>query len=356
MNKFTKVGLVALLAATTLAGCGSEDKDSDTCPIRVGFVTDVGGIDDHSFNEGTWNGIKRFAEENDVPEDCIKYLQSKAAADYEPNLPSFADEGYDIVIAAGFLFEESLGNVAKAYPDTNFLVIDTVIDEPNVQSATFKAEQSSYMVGVAAALQAKAQGADMVGFVGGVADPLILAFQAGYEQGVKSVDPNMKIAVDYAGAFDNPGTGTTLTEKQYAAGAAVVYHAAGGTGNGVFAAGIARAEKGEKVWVIGVDSDQYATGIYDKENNKSVALTSALKRVDVAAYNACKEVLDGKFEGKHKEYTVNEDGLDIPEKNPNLSKDIVKAVNQAKQDLKDGKIELSTKPKIANGEIGTMAE
>lgn len=353
MNKFTKVGLVAMLAATTLAGCGSDGgSDSATCPIRVGFVTDVGGIDDHSFNEGTWNGIKEFAKENGLDDSCIKYMQSKNDSDYEPNLSSFADEGYDLVVAAGFKFDKAIENVAPTYPDTHFLVIDTVSKEANVQSATFKAEQSSYLAGVAAAMQTKAQGGDTVGFIGGEEQDLIIAFQAGFEQGVKSIDPNMKIYVDYAGGFDKTEMGSTLAEKQYAAGAKVIYHAAGGTGNGVFAAAVARAEKGEEVWVIGVDSDQYDTGIYDKDNNKSVTLTSALKRVDVAAKTAAKQVLDGEFKAEPIVYTIAEDGVGLPEENPNISDEIQAKLDEVVQDMKDGKIEVTTKRQIENGQVG----
>lgn len=353
MNKFTKVSLVALVAATTLAGCGSnEDSKSDKCAMRVGFVTDVGGIDDHSFNEGTWRGIEEFAKENDLDKSCIKYLQSKNDSDYEPNLSSFADEGYDLIVAAGFKFDKAIGNVAPTYPDTNFLVIDTVSKEKNVQSATFKAEQSSYLAGVAAAMQAKAQGGDAVGFIGGEEQDLILAFQAGYEQGVKSVDSSMKVHVDYAGGFDKTEMGSTLAEKQYSAGAKVIYHAAGGTGNGVFASAIARAEKGEQVWVIGVDSDQYDTGMYDKENKKSVTLTSALKRVDVASKNAAKQVLDGKFKSGNVVYTIKEDGVSLPDNNPNLSDEINAKLKEVVKDMKDGKIEVTTKHKIANGQAG----
>lgn len=167
----------------------------------------------------TWNGIKEFAKENGLDDSCIKYMQSKNDSDYEPNLSSFADEGYDLVVAAGFKFDKAIENVAPTYPDTHFLVIDTVSKEANVQSATFKAEQSSYLAGVAAAMQTKAQGGDTVGFIGGEEQDLIIAFQAGFEQGVKSIDPNMKIYVDYAGGFDKTEMGSTLAEKQYAAGA-----------------------------------------------------------------------------------------------------------------------------------------
>jgi len=232
------------------------------------------------------------------------------------------------------------------------LVIDTVIDSENVQSATFKAEESSYLAGVAAAMQAKAEGGNAVGFIGGEDVDLIRAFQAGFEQGVKSVDKNIKIYVDYAGGYDKTEKGTSLAEKHYSAGAKVIYHAAGGTGNGVFAAAKDRAKKGEKVWVIGVDSDQFSTGIYDKKENKSVTLTSALKRVDAVTEAVSKSVLDNKFKAGLQTYDSSNDGVGLPDENPNLSDDIKKAVEDASAKIKSGEIKVSAERTIAPGSNG----
>mgnify|MGYP000013695350 FL=1 len=355
MNKFAKLSLVAMMAATTLAGCGSKD-DGDSkkkdCPVKIGFVTDTGGIDDHSFNEGSWKGIEKFAKDNNISTDCIKYLQSKGDADYEPNLNQLSEDGYDLVVAAGYKFNDAMANVSKANPDTKFLVIDTVIDSENVQSATFKAEESSYLAGVAAAMQAKAEGGNAVGFIGGEDVDLIRAFQAGFEQGVKSVDKNIKIYVDYAGGYDKTEKGTSLAEKHYSAGAKVIYHAAGGTGNGVFAAAKDRAKKGENVWVIGVDSDQFSTGIYDKKENKSVTLTSALKRVDAVTAAVSNSVLDNKFKAGLQTYDSSNDGVGLPDENPNLSDDIKKAVEDASAKIKSGEIKVSAERTIAPGSNG----
>lgn len=360
MNKFTKASIVAMIAATTLAGCGSSDdgdkKTSSTeCKIKVGFVTDTGGIDDKSFNQGSWEGIERFAKDNGIDKSCIKYLQSSGEADYEPNLSQLADDKMDLIVAAGYLFNDAMDSVAKKYPDTNFFVIDTVVDDKNVLSGVFAAEQSSYLVGVAAALQAKAEGGDTVGFVGGEESELIQAFQAGYEQGAKSVDKNIKVMVDYAGAFNKPDAGKTLADKQFNAGAKVIYHAAGGTGSGMISATKERAEKGEKVWAIGVDRDQYADGNYkDKDGKeKSCILTSGLKRVDNATYDVSKMVLDKKFEGgKTMSFDIKNDGVGVPTENPNLSDEIQKKLDEAVKGIKDGKIEVSTKTTIKNGKVG----
>lgn len=352
MKKLWKVGLVAALAATTLVGCGNSDKggESKECPIKVGFVTDTGGIDDKSFNQGSWEGIQKWAKDNKLSEDCIGYVQSKAEADYVPNLSSMAEDGYNLVVAAGFLFEDAMNDVADKYPDTSFFVIDTVVSKANVVSGVFAAEQSSYLAGVAAAMQAKAEGGDTVGFVGGIDSELIKAFQAGYEQGVWSVDPTMKVMVDYAGAFDDPSKGGSLAEKQYSAGAKVIYHAAGGTGAGVIKNAIEKAEAGNPVWVIGVDRDQYEDGLYG-DQSKSIILTSALKKVDVATFDVSKSKQDGSFKGGTTlTFDIKNDGVGIPAENPNLSDDIKKAIDQAIADIKDGKITVAAVPALSNGQ------
>jgi basic membrane protein A len=314
--------------------------------IKVGLVTDVGGIDDKSFNQGTWEGIVRFA--NDffkvkAPNANFKYLQSGAEADYVPNLSTFADEGLSLIIAPGFLFEQSMTKVATNYPTRKFLIIDSVVNLPNVASAVFAEHEGSFLVGVAAGLKAKADGKNIVGFIGGMQFPLIEKFQAGFEQGVKAVYPDCKILVDYAGDFAAPDKGQALAQKQYSAGAYIIFHAAGGTGNGLIKEAKERSQKGDIRWAIGVDKDQYADGIYS--GTKSAVLTSMMKRVDVAAYEVSKMTMDGKFPGGQTlVFKVANKGVGIPEKNPNLSADIVAKVKEYEALIASGKLIVSEIP------------
>ncbi len=153
--------LAAVLSLSLLAGCatapkeepkdepkeqpGEQTEEPKKPDFKVGFVTDTGGIDDRSFNQGTWEGIKKYADENGWEEGKqYKYIQSNEEADYIPNLSAFGDEGYNLVIAAGFLFEEAMNTVADQYPDTNFAIIDAVVEKPNVASVVFAEEQGSY--------------------------------------------------------------------------------------------------------------------------------------------------------------------------------------------------------------------
>lgn len=319
-------------------------------PTKVGFVTDIGGIDDKSFNQGTWEGIKKFGKENNLKEGKeFKYLQSTAEADYVPNLSTLADEGLDLIVAAGFLFENAMAEVGGKYPKQKFLIIDSVVKDkagktlPNVANAVFAEHEGSFLVGVAAGLKAKADKKNAVGFVGGMKFALIEKFQAGFEQGVKAVNPSCTVMVDYAGDFGNPGKGQALAAKQYGAGAYVVFHAAGGTGNGVIKEAKERTQKGDVRWAIGVDKDQFADGTYAA--GKSAVLTSMMKRVDVAAHDVAVMTRDGKFPGGQVlTFSLKNKGVGIPAQNPNLSADIIKKVAEYEAQIASGKLKVSEVP------------
>ena len=361
MKNILKFALVAFLAIA-LVGCGSNtpsEEDPGTaageCEFTVGLVTDTGGIDDRSFNQSAWEGLQKWAEEAGA-EDCISYLQSSAETDYEPNLRQFGDDGTDLIVAVGYLFDESIKTIAPDYPESHFLVIDTTSDLDNVASAVFASEQGSFLVGVAAALKAQEMGSDTVGFIGGMESDLIMAFQAGYEQGVEAVDPNMTIYVDYANSFEDVAIGQSLAQKQYDAGASVIYHAAGNVGNGVINEAQERVGAGEEVWVIGVDRDQYEDGMLEG-GESSVILTSMIKRVDTATYTVAKAASEGNFTAEIHTYNMAEDGVGAETtEGRNLSADIIEAINGYRDQIVNGEIEVGTTRYITNGEHGTVAE
>ena len=339
MKKRIVLVLLALCAVASLMAA----------PIKVGLVTDVGGIDDKSFNQGTWEGIKVYGKEQGLKEgDGIKYLQSSADADYIPNLSTFADEKLDLIIAPGFLFNEAMATVAAQYPDQKFMIIDSVVQDkagkniPNVANAVFAANEGSFLAGVAAGLKAKADKKTTIGFVGGMQFPLIENFQVGFEQGVKAVLPAAKILVDYTGSFTDAGKGQALAAKQYGAGAYVIFQVAGGSGNGVIKEAKERSAKGDIRWAIGVDKDQYADGIY--AGTKSAILTSMMKRVDVAAHDVAVMTMNGKFPGGQVlTFDLKSKGVGLPEKNPNLSAAIVKAVADYTAQIVSGKLKVDSK-------------
>ncbi len=306
----------------------------------VGLVTDVGGIDDKSFNQSTWEGIVRFAEDTGVE---TKYLQSESDADYVPNLSAFSDEELDIIIAPGFLFADSMFEVAGYFPDQSYLIIDSVVEGGNIASAVFAANQGSFLTGVAAALKAQEAGMDTVGFIGGMDFGLIQEFEAGFEDGVEAVDADMTVLIEYAGSFSDTQIGQTLAAKMFDQGAYIIYHAAGGTGNGMIKEAKDRRTNGADVWAIGVDRDQYADGIYEGE--MSAVLTSMMKRVDVAAYNVAEMTMNGQFPGGEVlVFDLSNDGVGIPAVNPNLSDAIVATVAEFKAKVVAGDIEVDMVP------------
>jgi basic membrane protein A len=331
--------LLALVAVMAIAAA----------PIKVGLVTDVGGIDDKSFNQGTWEGVKLYATEKKLKVGTdVKYLQSTADADYIPNLSTFADQKMDLIIAPGFLFNEAMATVAKNYPNQKLMIIDSVVADKdgkniaNVANAVFAANEGSFLAGVAAGLKAKADKKDTIGFVGGMQFPLIEDFQVGFEQGVKAVLPNAKILVDYTGSFTDAGIGQAMAAKQYGAGAYIIFQVAGGSGNGVIKEAKERSAKGDIRWAIGVDKDQYADGIYS--GSKSAILTSMMKRVDVAAHDIAVLTEQGKFPGGQvMVFNLKNKGVGLPEKNPNLSAAILAEIKKYTDQITGGKLKVDSK-------------
>ncbi len=336
---FSFIVIVSILPS--LAFAGGDNEGASTASYSIGLVTDIGGIDDKSFNQSTWEGILRFEKDFSSQGGLnVTYLQSESDADYIPNLSTLADEGYQLIVAPGFLFIDSIAEVSRNYPDTHFLIIDSVVGErENVASAVFSEHEGSFLVGVAAAIQAKKDGAKKVGFIGGIDFDVIQRFESGFEAGVAAVDSSIAVVVEYAGDFANPQIGQTIATKMYDSGISVIFHAAGGTGNGIIKEAKDRAIQNNKVvaWVIGVDRDQYEEGIFNTASKQSVILTSMLKRVDVAAYSVSKQETEGNFPGQEVLYfDLSQDGVGIPAKNPNLDNDTLMIIDEWKQKIIDG--------------------
>lgn len=352
MKKMLKFVLAALMV-TSLASCGQKTETADTeetpvvteCPITVGLVTDTGGVDDKSFNQSAWEGIKKFQEENNIDDSCISYLQSGSDADYVPNIRTFVDQGTDLIVACGYLFQEAIDTVSAQAPDSKFLFVDSVAanENSNVMSAVYAQEQGSYLVGLAAGLKAKENGSNKVGFIGGMQGDLIGAFQAGFEQGVLEANPEATIYVDYADSFTDASKAQQLADKQYGAGATVIFQAAGSAGNGVIKAA---KERGD-VWAVGVDKDQYEDGMVD---GKSIILTSMLKRVDTSTATASKDVLDGNFKPEVYTFNVANEGVGAElTAGRNLSDEVIATIQEYAEKIANGEIVVDLVPMIENG-------
>jgi basic membrane protein A and related proteins len=307
------VMIMALTLALVAVGCGGSGgggggEGGSSSDVRPGLVLDVGGLGDDGFNDSAYAGLKRAEKDFGVKGD---YLESTAPTDYTDNLTQLAENGFDPVIAVGFLMTEDLTTVSKQFPDTQFAIVDSVVDTPNTMDLVFREQEGSYLAGIVAGLmtQEKTEYTNpddkVVGFLGGQTGPLIGKFEAGYVAGVKSVCPDCKVLVQYAGAdpeaFNDPATGKEISLQQIDQGADVIYHAAGNTGAGLF-----EAASQEKIFAIGVDLDQA------KLFPKDPILTSVVKRVDNSVYQTIDDVSKGeKPKGTTVDLGLKEKGISL---------------------------------------------
>ena len=320
VSTFAKFGAALLAGAVA---CGAAYADA----VKPAVIYDLGGKFDKSFNEGVYNGATKFSKEFKI---AFRDLEIQNDAQREQILRKFAKDGFSPILMPGFAWATALTKIADEYPKTKFSIIDMVVDKPNVQSMVFRADQSSFLVGVIAATTSKT---GKVGFVGGMDIPLISAFQCGYAQGVKHVKDSNTVIANMTGttpsAWNDPVKGGELAKAQIAQGADIVYAAAGATGQGVLKAAADAGKYG-----IGVDSDQ--DNLFPGK-----VLTSALKRVDVATYDSFKAAKDGTWKAGVQVFDLKNDGVGFAEDQWNkaiLTPEAKKAADSAKADIISGKI------------------
>jgi basic membrane protein A and related proteins len=294
--------LVALNAALLVIGAvaiPAVDHGSGA-KLRIGLVFDVGGKNDQSFNESAWHGLQRAEAELGV---AIDFIEPTEGADRETSLRSLAARHDDLVIGVGFIFGPDLERLAQQFPDVRFAGIDYTPSPgvgpiANLEGLSFREHEGSFLVGAIAGMLTRSK---VVGFVGGMQIPLIRKFEAGYIAGVHEVCADCRVLSAYAGsepkAFADPPLGQELASAQYAQGADIIFHAAGKTGDGVFAAARQRG-----ALAIGVDSDQWSRA-------PCCVVTSMVKRVDVAVFDAIKDVQAGRFRGGARELGLAEHGV-----------------------------------------------
>ncbi|MFF4311849.1 BMP family lipoprotein [Streptomyces sp. 900105755] len=341
------VAVIALAAA----GCGKSSSDSGATSTNssgkyngkgIGLAYDIGGKGDQSFNDAAYAGFQKAEKDFGISGRDVEPADNETDADKVQRLDELAKAGYNPIIGVGFVYAPAVKEIAAKYPKITFGIIDdNEVTAKNVVDMVFAAEQSSYLAGVAAASATKK---DHIGFIGGVDVPLIHTFEAGFDQGAKSVNPKIKIESQYLtqtpaeGGFSSPDKGKAAAQGQIDAGADVIYHAAGLSGQGVI-----QAAATAKVWAIGVDSDQYAQSALAKY--KDYILGSALKNVGGAVYDLVKSVYEGKPESGVVEGTLKTGGVGFADTNPKYKAmtKVVAAVDKAKQDIIDGKVTVNTK-------------
>lgn len=359
-KKFLSAVLAVLTTATLLAGCGSSndgqasgDAGSKGDKMKVGMVTDAGTIDDKSFNQGTWEGIEKAKTDLGIEN---KYLKPSGTteADYLKEIGNLYDAGFKFVVTPGFKFETAIYKGQSKYQDAKFVLLDGAPHSgekdakpevgENTVSIFFAEEQAGFMAGVATALELKE---GELGFIGGMEIPPVQKFNWGFQQGVAYANEKLgtKMSLQaknviYQGTFDDAAAGGQLAAQMYDGGVKAIFCSAGGVGVGAIQEAKNRVASGKEAWIIGVDVDQYEDGIY--EGDKSVILTSAVKRIDHASYDMIKKELNGEFPGGQTlTYDASNDGVGLPDKNPNLSEETMTEVNKIFEQLKNGEIKVS---------------
>ncbi|WP_435179562.1 BMP family lipoprotein [Halorussus sp. AFM4] len=337
---------------TTEAGGETTDSGATTTesdPLNVGMVYATGGLGDNSFNDMAHKGIKQAKSEFGVsfknaepssPSD-VATLQRKFARSQNPD--------YDLISCIGFVQTSALKKNAQRFSDQKFMVVDTVVDKPNVSSYTFKEHQGSFQVGHLAGLMTdmdfsagagKTNGDLTVGFVGGKEVPLIKKFEAGFKAGVKHANSDVTVRSAYAGAWSDPGKGQSIANSMYNKGADIIYHAAGGTGNGVF-----KAAQNQGRYAIGVDADQSKS----LPDYADVILASMVKRVDEAVFRSVKRTANGNFGGGSvRTLGLEKGGVEAvygQELGSEIPKEVKSKLESSRKKIVAGDIEVPTDPK-----------
>ncbi|HEX8248567.1 MAG TPA: BMP family ABC transporter substrate-binding protein [Pyrinomonadaceae bacterium] len=336
--------VLVVLMAFGLASCANTEAESNG-KIKVGIVFDIGGKNDRSFNAAAWEGVKRAQKDLDI---VLRDVEPGNPTSIEPAMRAFAEENFDLIIGVGFAQGPIMQKVANDYPNIKFAIVDGVIFEAdgktpkqNVASLVFREHEGSFLVGMIAAAKSKT---GKLGFVGGMDIPLIHKFETGYEEGARSVNPNIQVFDNYVGvtdsAWNNPGKGKELALNQIEKGADIIFTAAGNSGLGAFDAveQYGRDASGQaNKFVIGVDSNQ--NGV-----KPGFVLTSMVKRVDNAVYDVVKEVLGGQFKGGFHAFGLDKDGVaySMDENNKGLiPDDVLQKVEEAKGKIVAGEIKVT---------------
>ena len=349
MKKKFSMLTIALAASLGLVACGTGEGDKGTttngeAKIKVGMMTDSGTIDDKSFNQGTWEGIKRYESENGTIEAQYIKPGGEATQDYLEAASNLLTAGNEMIIAPGFKFKEAIGKLQGENPETKFVIlVDGQPEEvaENTIAIYFAEHEAGFLAGITAALETKT---GKVGFIGGMVIPAVQKFGYGFVTGVAYANANLGTNVEvadylYNGTFTDVAGGQAQAGSMYDKGIDIIFTAAGRVGSGVITEAKTRAEAGDKVYVIGVDVDQYEDGIYNQETNESVILTSALKRVDNASYTKVDEFINGTFTGGEViTMTAEVDGVGLPETNPNLTTETQETVNELLANIKAGNL------------------
>ncbi len=351
--------LVAVLSMALFAGCAQpqneepqtekpqteepqaeEPQEETEEPLKIAMVTDVGGVNDASFNQSAWEGLQRAEAELGIE---ASYLESNQEQDYATNLETLLDQENDLIWGIGFKMGSAIEDAAKQNPDQNYAIIDSAYENTpeNVAGVLFKAEQGSFLVGYIAG---KMTETNKVGFVGGMAGSVIDGFDYGYHAGVKYANKDVEVLRQYAESFTDAAKGKAIATSMYQDGADIVFHAAGGVGDGVI-----EAAKEQDKYAIGVDRDQ-------NDLAPDNVITSAMKRVDNAMFNVAEQIKAGNFPGGETVvYGLAEDGVGIaPTSDKHVPQEILDEVKELEKQIIAGEIVVPYNEETYNEFLSTL--
>lgn len=367
MNKKKLLSLLTLglSASVLLAACGNEseeatsdadetasstavessDTETSSDDFSVVMITDVGGVDDKSFNQSAWEGLTTWGEETGKAKGVggYEYIQSDNEADFITNLTTGVNNGFDVVFGVGYILKDAMQETASNYPDTLFAIIDDQIEGENTTSVLFADNEAAFLAGVAAAKTTKT---NHVGFVGGMEGVVIDRFEAGFYAGVKSVSEDIDVTVQYVGSFADAAQAKSIANGMYSSGVDIIYQAAGNAGNGVFAEArdIVTADPEREIYVIGVDRDQQEEGKLTVDGEeRDLTLTSTVKGVGVAAQEIANLAMNGAFPANEVQFLgLAEGGVSLTD--GVLSEEAIAAVREAEQAIINGEVEVPETP------------
>ncbi len=330
LKKFVTMTMIASLLTTGITGCtnkknnGTTNNTNNSGEYSIAMITDVAGVNDHSFNQSAWEGLEKAKKDLGVK---VKYLESKQDADYSTNVETLIDEEVDLIVGVGSKLAPTIEKAAKDYPDQKFVIVDETYEKipSNVETVLFKAEQSAYLVGLIAGKMTKTND---VGFIGGMDISVINTFKYGYMAGVKTANSKCKLQNQYANSFTDQAKGKAIANQMISNGTDIIFTAGGDVGTGAIEA-IKEANK----YAIGVDRDQ-------SDLAPDNVLTSAIKRVDIGVYETVKSFIEGKFEGgTSTTYGLEQGAVGIPDTTSKLvPQDVLDYVNEEIKKLESGEI------------------
>ncbi|WP_434797669.1 BMP family lipoprotein [Terrisporobacter vanillatitrophus] len=329
LKKLVALSLTMVMSVGLLVGCGSKKDEASKDVVKIGMITDVGGVHDESFNQSSWEGLQAVEKELGKDKIEVKVLESKQDSDYTPNIEQFVDDEMDLIIGVGYKLEKAIEKASKDYPDQQFAIIDCAYEtQPeNVTSLLFEDNASAYLTGLIAGKMTKT---NEVGFIGGMEGVVISKFENGFKAGVKDANEKAKISVQYANSFSDQALGKSIANQMIKNGVDVVFPAAGAVGTGAI-----ESVKENGKMAIGVDRDQ-------NELAPDNVITSAMKNIDVAVGNLAKAFVDGSYKsGEVIIGSLATGGVGIaPTSDKNVPADVLEYVEAKTKEIVDGKIKV----------------